>query len=162
MTKAPSWLAKVVENAASNIVPRGIMGPLGCAYLSPAETNGSWEVAIYPTPAEVYAGPMDGTSICPMYAWNLQPIINQFDSMPSIGWSNCSNDKSRFQGSELAMKGTMEDIPVLLRLFNVPPSNEDPTVMVDPAAGKAWFTDTVKDKMIRSKRKKKRKKKDQE
>ena len=135
--KAPLWMEKIVRVAAENVKPQSVMGPLGWKWVCPGEEKNPWEISIYPTPSEIYAGPLDGVRVKPGYKWDLNRLFGIFDDTPRVIWSSPSERQDAFLGSEIDVCGEIGKVPVWLRLFNTPPHNEKPTLIIDPKNGRA-------------------------
>lgn len=149
---APKWIERIVQITAQNIRPQTIMGPLGWKWSEPESADHPWEVSIYPTPGEIYSGPHDGERVNPAYLWNLSAVIRMFDSAPQMMWAMPAVRHDNYVGSELVVLGVINKVPVWLRLFNNPPSDEKPTLMIDPSRNKVWNPNQPQNKKNKKKK----------
>jgi hypothetical protein len=134
----PLWLQALIELVDRCTIPLNLMGPLGYRWLEPGSLNNPnpfWIIGVYPTPSEAYGGCHDGEKLYPGFTVNVGRLINGFSELEDLVWNNPTVYDGDLDGPEIAIKGYFTDVLVLLRIFHIPPSDEDPTLVVNLANG---------------------------
>ena len=141
IVEEPYWLKALVERIDKCVTALNLMGPLGYRWLEPGTINNpnpAWIVAIYPTPNEAYGGGCDGQKLYPGFALDIGQLIEGFSQIKEVAWNNPTGYNGDLDGPEVSIKGLFIGEPVWLRVFHIPPSDEDPTLVVNIANGDFW------------------------
>ena len=134
----PAWLEALLDAVAACLEPLNLMGPLGYQVKHPDHTANEfdgWQLDIYSTPNEIHRGEDDGAILYPGFRLHLTPLLETFSSVEGVVWENPTAYTGELDGPHVSIVGTFVGEPVCVRIFNWPPSDEEASLLVDPASG---------------------------
>jgi hypothetical protein len=103
----------------------------------PENSDDPWEVHFYPSLSEMIGGPQDGALVYPGLNVDLISLQESFDEVETIFWCSPSwNRSDRYVGSALDVTGWYQGHPVLLRVYEAPPSDATIDVSIEHRSGR--------------------------
>jgi hypothetical protein len=126
--EATAWLDGLLEAVAACVEAESPMGPWGMRFL---ETDGFWEITVYPTPVELVGGRHDGRRVAPGFSLDLELLRSAFDAVSHFGWDalglNCP------EGPFVWVEGAYQGWEVYVQVLAYPPEDEEPGLHVEAA-----------------------------
>jgi hypothetical protein len=141
VVQEPQWLKTLVDRVVEAIEPLNLMGPFGYRWLEPnteANPSPAWVIAVYPTPNEAYGGQHDGQLLYPGFNLDLAYIVEGFSQVGALAWNNPTVYNGDLDGPHISIQGYFAGYPAWVRIFHLPPRDEEPTLVVDLASGDWW------------------------
>lgn len=143
----PAWLQALTARLVEAIDPINLMGPLGYRWFDPQTSINPtdwWVVAAYPTPNEAGGGgPYDGELLFPGFKLDVAFLLQAFSGLEVLEWKSPTLYNGDLDGPEVSIKGSFAGEQVWLRVFSLPPSDEEPSLTVDLASGDWCERDSV-------------------
>lgn len=138
----PHWIKSLIDNIVDCMTPFGFIGPLGYRYWEPDNSEnlhaGVWQIVVYPVPNEVCgSNSTDGALFVSGFRFDIGKLIECMSSTSSIVWNSPANYTCRLDGPEISIGGRYAGHNVMVRLFNLPPPDEQPAYAFDPKTGRA-------------------------
>lgn len=132
----------VEDVVLESIAAEGTFGHLGYAWWEPGNpenTFDGWTVIVYPTPAEV-KGPhrFDGAKFVSGFALDLGKLVAVFGNVDALIWRSPARYNGNLDGPGVDVQGTFAGKRVRLRVYSLPPSDEECSYYADPTTGRAW------------------------
>ena len=141
VAESPKWIQVLVDRVLESIEPLNLMGPLGYRWIEPeCELNpgSAWVIGLHPTPNEAYGGQHDGQKLFPGFALNITYLLQAFSDVGEVVWTSPAHYNGDLDGPEVSIKGYFSGYPVWLRIFTLPPADEEASLVVDLATGEFW------------------------
>lgn len=123
----PEWIDEIIDDIGVGI-DSGVMpyaydawGPEGDEEYS----DDPWVIHFYPTLSEVVGGAHDGSVVYPGITVDMTTIQECFEDIEYMTWCTKPIGEPRYHGSALEVMGWYEGHPVLLKIFEQPPSDDE-------------------------------------
>jgi len=141
VAEEPQWLKTLMARIVDAVEPLNLMGSFGYRWLQPETLENpsvAWIMVVFPTPNEAYGGSDDGRLLYPGFNLDIGFLLDGFSAVGDLKWNNPTIYNGELDGPNISIQGFFAGYPVWLQIFHLPPTDQEPTLVVDLASGDWW------------------------